>query len=254
MNELLKINFGVIKVGIDFLTIFQLLNQKNKINVACLSIYRRILTIIQEILTLSMTGLPDGAFSRWRSLYENYIILKLLLSNNEELSDRFMKHSIISKKQLSVAFEKLNHQKPDAEFEKEYIKYVKQYGKTFKEDYGWLAEIVPERKNRTFSNICKIVDDEKILTPFYKLSCKVLHANSFSSVMYLGQNSEVVPVGPSEYGNMIPISISIFTLLNSIGIFTDFAYGRSGIGMFLIKYIEKLKQNVSVIYEGNIEF
>ena len=221
---------GTIAIMFNFLAIFELLDKTNKTVDACLRIYRRMLTISQEILCLSMSGFPDGSFSRWRSLYENSIIIKLLIRNNEELSSRFLKHSVVSRKNLNDMFDKMLKTKTSIQEE---------------DLYGWLLDVIPEKKNRTFSNICKIVGDEKALVPFYKLSCKVLHANSFSSDMYMGQFGDVIPVGPSEHGNASPIYLTINTALGVVGHLTEYAYGKSSVGIFLINYIVQIQLGIA---------
>ncbi len=236
---------GTIAIMFSFLAIFELLDKTNKTVDACLRIYRRMLTISQEILCLSMSGFPDGSFSRWRSLYENSIIIKLLIRNNEELSSRFLKHSVVSRKNLNDMFDKMLKTKTSIQEEDLYEKYIAEFGKSFKENYGWLLDVIPEKKNRTFSNICKIVGDEKALVPFYKLSCKVLHANSFSSDMYMGQFGDVIPVGPSEHGNASPIYLTINTALGVVGHLTEYAYGKSSVGIFLINYIVQIQLGIA---------
>lgn len=236
---------GTIAVMFNFLAIFNLLEKNSHKNDACLKVYKRMLTIIQEILCLSLSGFPDGTFSRWRSLFENYIIIKLLIQNDEELADRFLKHNVVSRKNLNDAFDKMLNINTMVQDKGLYEEYIKKYGKSFNEDYGWLSEVIPDRKKRTFSNICKIVGDEEKQIPFYKLSCKVLHANSFSSVMYMGQIEDVIPVGPSEHGNVSPIYLSINTVFTTMGFLSEYFYNKSNVGVFLLNYLLLIQQSIA---------
>ena len=57
------------------------------------NIQARALLISRECLTLIKNGYPDGAFSRWRTLYELSVIGKLLYDeNNQELCEKYLNY------------------------------------------------------------------------------------------------------------------------------------------------------------------
>ena len=150
-----------------------------------------------EILCLLKGGFADGAFARWRSLYELCVVAQFIVQNDE----------IVAKAYWGESFRKNTP------------------------EYKWA------KKSPCFAHIDKSIrfhDLQKVCAPMtkkwekqYGLSNKVVHASPQGTFDRLGkpENIDKVVVGPSYYGLAMPavnsaivlaiISAIFFTLLHS---------------------------------------
>ena len=187
-------------------------------------IHGRTIQIAEEIEVLLENGYPNGAISRWRSLYELQILLEYFaLKQNDELYKMYYDHSIYSaykfersrrkegyKNYTTKAFNKLKDSVEKMKVEYDMSK--------FKEDLGWaykyIPQNVPNRKRLCFSDIEGQVDPDNKLKLYYKRACAMTHLDSFGTFenMSVLDNFAATPVGPtncglSEPGQLTAISI-----------------------------------------------
>ena len=150
-----------------------------------------------EVLCLLKSGFADGAFARWRSMYELCIVAYFISKNDETVAKAFYDDSFLA----------------DAK------------------EYNW-AKIAPRFSGKkgkvTFRDIlnqCKDVTEK--WEKQYGLSNKIVHATAQGTFARLGkpQDIDIIAIGPSDYGLAMPavnaaivlaiISSIFFTMLHS---------------------------------------
>lgn len=148
-----------------------------------------------EILCLLKAGFADGAFARWRSMYELCVVAQFIKQNDESVAKAFYEQSFTSGR-----------------------------------EYEWAkaAQCFAGKKRIQFSMLlaeCKDITDK--WQSLYGLSHKAVHAAPQGTFARLGkpQDLDIVVVGPSDYGLAMPavnsaivlaiISAIYFTLLHS---------------------------------------
>ena len=185
------------------------------------NIQARALLVSRECLTLIKNGYPDGAFSRWRTIYELSVIGKLLYDeNNDDLCERYLNYYHIQEyKDEKTSRERGHQDHTDESFkilEQNYNLMISKYGPNYaKGDYGWANNLF--NKNRvTFQEIKDRVDMDK-LYGYYKLSSTYIHGNHKANEESLGliPNLEKLKlVGPSNYGLSIPMQNVAISLVH----------------------------------------
>lgn len=142
----------------------------------------------REILWLLRGGFADGAYARWRSLFELSIISEFICQNDEQVAKAF------------VDFVKTSEEK----------------------DYGWaktapcFASLKP-KANVTFemirSQCTTIAGDWKKV---YRESCQVVHASPLGTLGRMGSPNEnrVISTGSSDYGLAPPAVDSAISLMH----------------------------------------
>lgn len=142
----------------------------------------------REILWLLRGGFADGAYARWRSLFELSVIAEFICQNDEQVAKAF------------VDFVRTNEEK----------------------DYGWaknapcFASLKP-RANVTFEMIrsqCTTVSED--WKKAYKESCQVVHASPLGTLGRMGSPNEnrVISTGSSDYGLAPPAVNSAISLMH----------------------------------------
>lgn len=142
----------------------------------------------REILWLLRGGFADGAYARWRSLFELSVIAEFISQNDEQVAKAFA-GSIKNKEQ---------------------------------KDYGWaktapcFASLKP-KANVTFEMIrsqCTIITKDWKKT--YKDSCQVVHASPLGTLGRIGSpnESKVISIGSSDYGLAAPAVNSAISLMH----------------------------------------
>ena len=142
--------------------------------IALQNIHGRALQIYLEILTLMKNGFADGAYSRWRSLYELAIIASFILKNGERVAKSFYDSS------------------------NTYDRY----------DWAKSCDNLAKRKGHiSFRDIEKQCDiNTKAWEQEYILANQTIHASSQGTFNRLGTkgNDNVILVGRSDYGITVP--------------------------------------------------
>ena len=198
-------------------------NNNNLLFNALQNIQARALLISRECLTLIKNGYPDGAFSRWRTIYELSVIGKLLYDeNNQDLCERYLNYYYIQKYKDERDSRKRGHQDHTDEsfkiLKQNYDFMISKYGQSYANGtYGWANALFNNNKV-TFQEIKDKADMDK-LYGYYKLSSAYIHGNHKANEESLGliPNLEKLKlVGPSNYGLSIPmqnVAISFLSYL-----------------------------------------
>ena len=126
---------------------------------------------------------------------------------------RYLVHEfVVLKKRLSKELEwggKTVTKKRQREIEKNYDWAISEYGKSFKNDYGWAANFVGN-DNPKFVNIEKSVHGKMIVPP-YKESSQQVHGGR-GGLLGLSSGDQVA-IGHSHFGLDIPLMHSSLGLM-----------------------------------------
>lgn len=163
------------------------INEKSsgiKIYTAIRYLNGRSIQVANEILVLLRNGYADGAYARFRTLYELTIVSHFIFKYGDDIAN-------------------------------DYIAYKGSY-------YGWAQKIFPkcEEKNIKFSHIkkrCGIEEDLlKSWNNEYFISNKLIHASpqgTFSRLAQGNKRTEIL-VGPSDFGIALPAGNALMCLLH----------------------------------------
>ena len=169
---------------------------------AMLHIHGRALQEFLEIITLMKNGFADGAYARWRSMYELSIIASFITENGEKVA-----------KEIIEASESDDR-------------------------YEWARAsglFSPRKKYISFNDIqthCNM--NTKVWRKQYDLANKTVHASPQGTFARLGnmRTENVIPVGRSDYGMTTPAEHSAISLAQITSMFLNiFPYGDGLLAM-----------------------
>jgi len=174
-----------------------------------------------EILTLLENGLPDGAYARWRTLYEITVVAFFVSRFGDEAAKRYMAHDVVSAREILVNEFRFAGEAYDPSFlegevkqiEDDFHAVVQKFGKTFAGHYGWAADSLDKKAPR-FQDLEEAVD-WGALPPEYKWSSFKVHAGSAGALRTLGSigNSNVIHSGATNAGLQTPAIDTASSLL-----------------------------------------
>ncbi len=174
-----------------------------------------------EILTLIENGFPDGAYARWRTLYEISVVAFFISRYGDEAAKRYMAHDAVSARESLVNECKFaGHQYDPAtlegeakEIEGDFQEVVRAFGKSFAGQYGWAAYNL-DKKSPRFKDLEEAVD-WGALPPDYKWSSFMVHAGSAGALRTLGTigDHQIIHAGATNAGLDIPAINTAFSLL-----------------------------------------
>lgn len=174
-----------------------------------------------EILTLIENGLPDGAYARWRTLYEITVVAFFIDRFGDEAADRYMAHDFVSARDSSVNLMRFAGRRYDPEelegdakvIEEDFQAVVQEFGKSFAGHYGWAADSL-NKKSPRFQDLEEAVD-WGALPPEYKWSSFKVHAGSAGTLRTLGivGDRQVIHAGATNAGLETPAISTAFSLL-----------------------------------------
>jgi hypothetical protein len=190
---------------------------------ALLHLHSRSVQVALEIHHLLKGGFADGAFARWRSLYELSTTTSFISKYGEDIAERFLKYHNIWEYYFAETYQEhqddLNVEplEPEVLEELEEIKdeLVDQFGESIDDGgrgSGWAAEAHSGQSMR------KEVDLEH-LYPYYRLACESVHAGSKGTLDRLGiirhediEQPGVLLAGPSNAGLNLPGQLTAISL------------------------------------------
>lgn len=156
-------------------------NTKKNTFTALNELYRRASQQYLEIITLVKNGFSDGAFARWRSMYELYVITAFIAKYGEEVAEKFIEASDTQDRY----------------------------------DWAMASNIFPETKRHvTFGDILKNCDmDTEVWKENYTVANQTVHASPQGTFGRLGTQDGSENISPrSDYGIAAPAIHSANTL------------------------------------------
>jgi len=196
---------------------------------ALLHLHSRSVQVALEIHHLLKGGFADGAFARWRSLYELSITSSFISNHGDETAERFLSYHNIWEYYFAETYQEhqddLNVEPLESEVleELEEIKdeLVEQFGESIDDNgygSGWAAEAHTGNGGPSLHSMKEEVDLEH-LTPYYKLACESVHAGSKGTLDRLGiihhediEQPGVLLSGPSNAGLNLPGQLTAISL------------------------------------------
>ena len=182
---------------------------------ALLGIHARALRTATAVLVLLENGLADDAYTRWRTLYELSVVAAFLSDQGDEAAKRYLLHEAVALKkrldnELAWGGKKIPKRR-QREIEENYDIVVSEYGRHFKNAYGWAAGFVAGNDGPKFVDIEELVNGKRIAPP-YKESSLQVHGGR-AGLLGLGSSDEMVAIGHSILGLDIPLMHSSLCLM-----------------------------------------
>ena len=170
-----------------------------------LGLYGKSCRIATEISHLLVVGFPDAAASRFRTLYEHLVIMKLLDNDHTyELSEGYQDSAVfeylkqLRSDQISLAepfwreqdsvLEEIASEISDLEVSAAEI--IARRGPKIKNQYEWARPILPESKKNNLNHRIRFTDLEEVagadfLRTFYLLGNDRIHAGAYGVINHL---------------------------------------------------------------------
>lgn len=189
---------------------------------AIVALHMRACQTTMEILVLLENGLADGAYARWRTLYELSVVGFFIDRFGDDVAERYLAHDVVSMREAVI--NEYRHEgrayDPDAltaeekEIEEDFQILLVKYGKSFGGAYGWAAESL-NRKAPRFQDLEEAID-WKALPPNYKWSSYKVHAGVAGTVRSLGSfgGHPILRAGASNAGLETPAINTAYSLMH----------------------------------------
>jgi len=183
--------------------------QSDKVFLALTMLHARGCQIGSEVLTLIKCGFADAAHARWRTLHEIAVVAFVIAKHGQGVAERYFLHEAIeSYKAMRQYQEKCSvlNSEPYTEDEVKKTKRIyddllKRFGSSFKDNYGWAAAVLGQRKV-SFSDL-EADAGLAHLRPYYRMASYNVHSSVKGVTFKLGLGLEKEPLllaGPSNYG------------------------------------------------------
>jgi hypothetical protein len=194
---------------------------KSKKIEALLRLHIRSCQITSEVIALMEGGYADGAMARWRTLHEVETVATLIKKHDDELAERYLAHDAVETKKaadlyqsnhVKLGFEPIPVQEMD-HINKKYSEVVTKYGPEFKEEYGWAAKHISNKRPNFFGLLDAL--GEKHMKSYYKMASYNVHAGTRGIGFKLGALDGHSPAlaGASNAGFEEPLQNTALSLV-----------------------------------------
>ena len=208
--------------------------EKDALVEALLKIHIRACQTAAAISVLLKSGFARDALARQRTLHELAVVASLLSKHGTTLAERFLLHEIVetckSAEQYEEKYAGLGYEPPIpenlAQLRAKREELCQRFGKNFKSDNGWAAEIIGKAKP-TFEDLEKAAQLDR-LRPYYRTAGYGVHATSkgmlfdIGSIQSLAGGPRGLLAGASNagladpgHGSLLSLNICTSTLLTS---------------------------------------
>lgn len=197
---------------------------------AIMALHMRACQTTMEILTLLENGLADGAFARWRTLYEISVVALVIDRFGDEIAERYLLHDVVTMREAvknefkhdDKVYDPITLQGEEKEIEDEFQALIGEYGKSFGSSYGWAAESLKIKSPR-FQDLEQAIDWNS-LPPHYKWSSYKVHAGVAGTIRSLGSfgGQPILHAGASNVGLDTPAINTAYSLMQ----ITSLVFGR----------------------------
>ena len=202
-------------------------NDNKELFEVLLRLHARGIQISKEILVLLRNGYADGAFARWRTLYELSIVSLFISKHGNKIAKQYIDYATVEtygelkvyqEKNIKLKFGEIPEEEKNRQ-EKIINELKTTYGNEYLRRYGWTYNIL-EKNKRTFEGIEENVESDH-LRPFYKWACNTIHAGPKAAYYSIGVcgPSNLMLAGPTNFGFADPgqnTALAIFHLTSSL--------------------------------------
>ena len=186
---------------------------------ALIRLHGKAVMTAREVLVLLRSGYSSGAFARWRTLHEVWVIFMLLYKGDSELSRRYLYHEVVEslkgQEEYERSWQTLGHEPPDwtdAERADMRQELKTEFGPAFLKDYGWAAPLF----NDTAPKFNRLAERANLdhWRSYYRMSSHGIHANPKGISWNIQSRStvNVVWAGPSDVGLVDPAQCTLIAL------------------------------------------
>jgi len=188
---------------------------------ALIRLHGRGILTAQEVLVLLRSGFSTGAFARWRTLHEIWVVFALLSEGDEELARRYLAHdaveSIKGQREYEETWQALGFDPPDwtSQQRDELGSSLRQkYGASFLEGYGWAVSLFGGRAP-TFQQLQELAKLDH-WRGYYRMASHGTHANpkGIRWNIQAGADTRAIWAGPSNAGLLDPAQCVLIALAN----------------------------------------
>ena len=157
--------------------------------------HSRACLISEEMLHLLKGGFPDGAFARWRSLYEIAVTATFIGLRGDACAEAYLDHEIVDELkclQLDHELKAARGIKPQSDggmkdLERAFQEMLEKHGDSFKNPFGWAAATLGQ-KNPQFRDLEESIGQDH-MRGLYKRASHKIHAAANGSSTSLGTQS-----------------------------------------------------------------
>jgi hypothetical protein len=181
--------------------------------------------VAREILALMITGFPDGAMGRWRTLHEIAVVATFISHADRQTAERYILQDHVTSYRRAVNYME-HHERANlepiepqvmAELKAAYDRALK-FDPRMKNDYGWAAEELKKDKP-TFADL-ELATELDHWRPRYKWATVNTHGayrRIMSTLAMSESEAPVLLVGESNSGmtdpaHMTAISLNLITM------------------------------------------
>ena len=171
---------------------------QHRIN-ATSKLYNKSRQVMFDLLAIFEAGALTNSLTLWRSMYENFVFAKYLLSVSDEESDRFNDYAEIQMHQLSKEYAIRNQDK--------IMSLLRRHGESFSQPYGWMNIC----KRRSIDGLIRQIKETEFVD-YYRFSSMQLHASSLSvnrSIFHDRNHGNADMLGVFTEGIGFPFNLSI---------------------------------------------
>ncbi|MVM34390.1 hypothetical protein GO755_30440 [Spirosoma sp. HMF4905] len=211
-RQISELNREPFKGFFSYLNTVYLLNKKlqDKVKEAQLTetesiviaLYAHLMRMGDQIGVMLLNGYNDGALILWRSFYEHAATLTLLISlNDNNLTAKFINHSIRSQKKKAESFSKHVEELKFPPLEQRIIDTIttqqqqlkELHGKEFIDnDYGWADDLFPGKQKATLRGIEDLLGWGRYRV-FYIWASQYAHSGFLPLTDYVENNTIILP-------------------------------------------------------------
>jgi len=188
---------------------------------ALVALHMRACQTTMEILVLLENGLADGAYARWRTLYELSVVAFVIDRFGDDVAERYLAHDVVSMRESIIneyrydglAYDPESLTGEEKEIEEEFQFLISEFGKSFGGAYGWAANSLDKKAPR-FQDLEAAIDWNS-LSPNYKWSSYKVHAGVAGTVRSLGsfRGQPILHAGASNAGLETPAINTAYSLM-----------------------------------------
>jgi len=188
---------------------------------ALFRLHARACQVSREVLALMRAGYADGAFSRWRALYEIAISAQFISKYGKDTAERFLHHKIVDdyfeaellqEHHEELGFEPFSDEEMEA-IEERLEQMVSKYGGAFKQSYGWTHTELDENPSR--STVAEDVGLD-MYEPYFAFASDTVHGGAKGTLYRMGltpnTQTEVMAAGPTNTGFTDPAQFTVLML------------------------------------------
>ena len=186
---------------------------------ALIRLHGKAVMTAREVMVLLRSGYSTGAFARWRTLHEVWVVLLLLVDGDQELSRRYLSHEVVEslkgQEEYEETWEALGEEPPDwtaDERNDTRAELADEFGFAFLHDYGWAAPLFGGKAPK-FKHLQEHVELDH-WRAYYRLASQGTHANpkGITSNIQSLADVNIVWAGPSNAGLVDPAQCSLIAL------------------------------------------